>query len=95
MSTSYDPYDFNAYGLPDPLREPIDPLLALPDHPSGEWATAARRRPPQRIGHPRPARQDPGPAYFGSPVAGDPYPLLAEAQPAAASAAPRRSRTPT
>jgi putative serine protease PepD len=62
MSTSYDPW-----GLPpQQRREPLDPLLSLPDHPSGEWATAPRRGSP-RIGHPRPARHDDGPYLPDNP----------------------------
>jgi putative serine protease PepD len=67
MTTAYDPY-----GMPDQRREPLDPLLSLPDHPSGEWA---RPRPAQRVGHPRPARQ-PYLASYSSPAT---YPLVAEA----------------
>jgi putative serine protease PepD len=75
MSTSYDPYEAGPYGVPGQRREPIDPLLALPDHPSGEWATTARR--PPRVGHPRPARRDTGP-YLPSPAGSAVYPLVAE-----------------
>ncbi|HEV7961019.1 MAG TPA: S1C family serine protease [Actinoplanes sp.] len=77
MSTSYDPY-----GVPGQRREPLDPLLSLPDHPSGEWATAPRRA-PQRIGHPRPARGEVGP-YLPSASGNAPYALVAG--PAAAPA---------
>ena len=89
MSTSYDPW-----GMPPQDRpEPLDPLLSLPDHPSGEWA-APRRRTGPRIGHPRPARG----AYL-PPVSGnaylpvDPaYELVAE--PSLAPAVPKgRGRT--
>jgi putative serine protease PepD len=38
MSTAYDPS-----GVPRPRQRPIDPLLSLPDHPSGEWAAPPRR----------------------------------------------------
>ena len=69
MSTSYDPY-----GVPSRRREPLDPLLSLPDHPSGEWATAPRRA-PQRIGHPRPAREEVGP-YLPSASGNAPYALV-------------------
>jgi putative serine protease PepD len=50
VTTAYDPY-----GVPDQWREPLDPLLSLPDHPSGEWATMS----PRAVGHPRPARHYP------------------------------------
>jgi putative serine protease PepD len=53
VTTAYDPY-----GVPDQWREPLDPLLSLPDHPSGEWATMPPR-PPRAVGHPRPARPHP------------------------------------
>jgi putative serine protease PepD len=52
VTTAYDPY-----GAPDQWREPLDPLLSLPDHPSGEWATMPPR-PPRTVGHPRPARHE-------------------------------------
>ena len=86
MSTSYDPW-----GLPpQQRREPLDPLLSLPDHPSGEWATAPRR-PAPRIGHPRPARHEVGP-YLPS-ISGNPsYALVAE--PSGAPAA-RKGRSLT
>ena len=61
MTTAYDPY-----GVPDQWREPLDPLLSLPDHPSGEWATMSPRY-PRAVGHPRPARHSPS-AY---PVVAD------------------------
>jgi putative serine protease PepD len=70
MTTAYDPY-----GVPGPRRAPLDPLLSLPDHPSGEWATAPRAEP--RIGHPRPARRGPGP-HLASPTGAAPYPIVAE-----------------
>ncbi|MEU7902134.1 S1C family serine protease [Actinoplanes sp. NPDC049118] len=70
MTTAYDPF-----GAPIPRRQPRDPLLSLPDHPSGEWATASRAVP--RIGHPRPAREGAGP-HLASPTGGAPYPLVAE-----------------
>ncbi|AGL20183.1 S1C family serine protease [Actinoplanes sp. N902-109] len=73
MTTAYDPF-----GGPGQRRPPQDPLLSLPDHPSGEWATAARpSAPPPRIGHPRPARRDAGP-YLVSPTGGAPYPVVSE-----------------
>lgn len=77
MTTAYDPF-----GVPGQRRPPQDPLLSLPDHPSGEWATAARRPVPQaqsqpRVGHPRPARRDSGP-YLASPTGGAPFPVVAE-----------------
>lgn len=80
MSTSYDPWNLP----PQQRREPLDPLLSLPDHPSGEWAAMPPRRGSQRVGHPRPARRDsyPGPSGF-------PYDVVAEPAPAAA---PRRRR---
>ncbi|HEV8566354.1 MAG TPA: trypsin-like peptidase domain-containing protein [Actinoplanes sp.] len=69
MTTAYDPY-----GAPGQRREPLDPLLSLPDHPSGEWATSRRHTP--RVGHPRPARAaDP---YLVSPASSTAYPLVAE-----------------
>jgi putative serine protease PepD len=81
MSTAYDPY--GPHGAPGRRRLPPDPLLSLPDHPSGEWAAATRsptsELPPLQnahIGHPRPAR-DEGP-YLASPRGGDPYPLVSE-----------------
>ncbi|MFI5931089.1 S1C family serine protease [Actinoplanes sp. NPDC051494] len=73
MTTAYDPF-----GVPGQRRAPQDPLLSLPDHPSGEWATAARpAAPPPRIGHPRPARREPGP-YLASSAGGAPYALVSE-----------------
>ena len=69
MSTAYDPS-----GLPRPRQRPIDPLLSLPDHPSGEWATPIRSSP--RVGHPRPAGGD-GP-YLPSPTSGFGYPVVAD-----------------
>jgi len=85
MSTSYDPY-----GMPQQRREPLDPLLSLPDHPSGEWATAPRRA-PQRIGHPRPARRDVD-NYLPSMYGDEQYPLVAEPVIAAPVAPKGRSR---
>jgi len=86
MSTSYDPY-----GMPQHRREPLDPLLSLPDHPSGEWAAARRGAPPQQIGHPRPARNELG-DYLPSMYGGEPYALVSE--PAAAPLAqPGRTRS--
>ncbi|GAA2543574.1 hypothetical protein GCM10010435_09720 [Winogradskya consettensis] len=80
MTTAYDPY-----GVPGQRRAPHDPLLSLPDHPSGEWA--ATSYPPQpmpdidmgppRVGHPRPARRDSGP-YLVSPSGGAPFPVVSE-----------------
>jgi putative serine protease PepD len=67
MSTAYDPS-----GVPRPRQRPIDPLLSLPDHPSGEWA--APIRPAPRVGHPRPARID-GP-YLASQTSGFGYPVV-------------------
>jgi len=87
MSTSYDPY-----GMPQHRREPLDPLLSLPDHPSGEWAATQRRSAQQQIGHPRPARNELG-AYLPSMYGDDQYALVAE--PAAAPAVqkgPSRTR---
>jgi putative serine protease PepD len=75
VTTAYDPY-----GVPDQRREPLDPLLSLPDHPSGEWATRPPR-PAPRVGHPRPARQ--GIPYLASYSSPEAYPLVAEATPAA------------
>jgi S1-C subfamily serine protease len=69
MTTAYDPY-----GAPEQRRQPLDPLLSLPDHPSGEWATSRRHTP--RVGHPRPARAaDP---YLASAASSAVYPLVAE-----------------
>jgi putative serine protease PepD len=102
MSTSYDPW-----GSPPPQRrEPLDPLLSLPDHPSGEWAATPPRRIQQRVGHPRPARHDPYGAdpygnanradpnraelYGADPYALDPVPYPQVAERAAR--APRKSR---
>ncbi|WP_067504781.1 S1C family serine protease [Actinoplanes sp. TFC3] len=73
MTTAYDPF-----GGPGQRRQPQDPLLSLPDHPSGEWATAARPpAPPPRIGHPRPARREGGP-YLVSSTGGPAYPVVSE-----------------
>jgi putative serine protease PepD len=74
VSTAYDPY-----GVPDQRRQPLDPLLSLPDHPSGEWARPPRRT-PRAVGHPRPARE-PYLASYSSPYAPPQaaYPLVAEA----------------
>jgi putative serine protease PepD len=68
MTTAYDPY-----GVPDQRRQPVDPLLSLPDHPSGEWATAPDE--PARIGHPRPARH--GGPYLPSYTSDAAYPVVA------------------
>ena len=70
MTTAYDPF-----GVPGPRRPPQDPLLSLPDHPSGEWATA--RRPEPRFGHPRPASRF-GAPYLPSPTGAAPYPVVAD-----------------
>ena len=79
MTTAYDPN-----GVPRPRRPAQDPLLSLPDHPSGEWSTAPRVAPHEvpagafpRVGHPRPARLDGGP-FLAAPVAARPYPVVAE-----------------
>jgi putative serine protease PepD len=72
MTTAYDPY-----GAPDQRRQPADPLLSLPDHPSGEWATTPDN--PPRIGHPRPARH--GAPYLpsvASVASDDAYPVVAQ-----------------
>ena len=82
MSTSYDPW-----GLPpQQRREPLDPLLSLPDHPSGEWAATPPRRQQPRVGHPRPARHD--------PYAADPQFFATDPQPYAQirERAPRKGR---
>jgi putative serine protease PepD len=71
MTTAYDPF-----GVPGQRRPPQDPLLSLPDHPSGEWAATAPRTAP-RFGHPRPARQFTGP-YLPSPTGAAPYPVVAD-----------------
>ena len=68
MSTAYDPS-----GVPRPRQRPIDPLLSLPDHPSGEWAAPIR---PTRVGHPHPARID-GP-YLPSQTSGFGYPVISD-----------------
>ncbi|GAA3343411.1 hypothetical protein GCM10020358_42540 [Amorphoplanes nipponensis] len=70
MTTAYDPF-----GVPGPRRAPRDPLLSLPDHPSGEWATAPRPAP--RFGHPRPASQF-GTPYLPSPAGAAAYPVVAD-----------------
>ncbi|MDT5040110.1 MAG: hypothetical protein QOE51_1095 [Actinoplanes sp.] len=73
MSASYDPWGLppqqgDPWGLPQQQgREPLDPLLSLPDHPSGEFAATPPRRVQQRVGHPRPARD-----AYGDP-SGLPY----------------------
>jgi putative serine protease PepD len=86
MTTAYDPsgmpydprYDprFDS-GVPGPRRprdpRPQDPLLSLPDHPSGEWAAPIRTS----VGHPRPARVPGGP-YLVSQASSAAYPLVAE-----------------
>jgi putative serine protease PepD len=82
MSTSYDPW-----GMPQQRREPLDPLLALPDHPSGEWQSP--RRVP-RIGHPRPARVEYDP-FLPSVTGQDPYAVVSE--PAMVAPAARRRRS--
>ena len=78
MTTAYDPS-----GVPRPRRTPMDPLLSLPDHPSGEWSAAPRVSPrdlppamPQ-IGHPRPANLD-GDPFLASPFGAARYPVVAE-----------------
>ena len=70
MTTAYDPF-----GVPGPRRPPQDPLLSLPDHPSGEWATA--HRPEPRFGHPRPASRF-GAPYLPSPDGVAAYPVVAD-----------------
>jgi putative serine protease PepD len=64
VTTAYDPY-----GAPDQWRAPLDPLLSLPDHPSGEWATMPPRS-ARAVGHPRPAQHQP-----------IPYPVVADRTP--------------
>jgi putative serine protease PepD len=71
MTTAYDPF-----GVPGQRRPPQDPLLSLPDHPSGEWAATAPRSLP-RFGHPRPASQFSGP-YLASPTGTVRYPVVAD-----------------
>jgi putative serine protease PepD len=83
MTTAYDPF-----GVPGPHRAPLDPLLSLPDHPSGEWATAARPAP--RVGHPRPARRAPVASFLPSSTGGAPYPVVADLAARPAPPAPRR-----
>src|SRR5690349_11686260 len=70
MTTAYDPF-----GVPGPRRAPQDPLLSLPDHPSGEWATA--HRPVPRFGHPRPAVHATEP-YLPSSSGAASYPVVAD-----------------
>src|SRR3954468_5614228 len=70
MTTAYDPF-----GVPGPRRSPQDPLLSLPDHPSGEWATAPRPSP--RFGHPRPAARPPA-QYLPSATGVTAYPVVAD-----------------
>src|SRR5687768_11595570 len=70
MTTAYDPY-----GVPGPRRLPQDPLLSLPDHPSGEWATAPRTAP--RFGHPRPASEF-GDPFLSLPTGDAAYPVVAD-----------------
>ena len=71
MTTAYDPF-----GVPGPRRAPQDPLLSLPDHPSGEWAATTPRTAP-RFGHPRPASRFDGP-YLPSPNGAVRYPVVAD-----------------
>jgi len=71
MTTAYDPF-----GVPGPRRAPQDPLLSLPDHPSGEWAATTPRTAP-RFGHPRPASRFDGP-YLPSPNGTVRYPVVAD-----------------
>src|SRR4051794_36974101 len=86
MANAYDrDYDRDTSGgIRFPPQRPSDPLLSLPDHPSGEWAAPIR----PRIGHPRPARR-PEP-YLPSPSGAYGYPVVSEPEPARAS----RTRTP-
>jgi len=70
MTTAYDPF-----GVPGPRRAPRDPLLSLPDHPSGEWATSPR--PVPKFGHPRPAGQF-GTPYLVPPAGAAAYPVVAD-----------------
>ncbi len=86
MGNAYDrDYDRDTGGhVRFPQERPTDPLLSLPDHPSGEWAAPIR---PQ-VGHPRPARR-PEP-YLPSASGPYGYALVSE-QPAVRV---RRSRTP-
>jgi putative serine protease PepD len=86
MENAYDrDYDRDTSGgIRFPRQRPQDPLLSLPDHPSGEWAAPIR----PRVGHPRPARR-PEP-YLPSASGAYGYPLVSE-QP---SIRVRRTRTP-
>jgi putative serine protease PepD len=86
MENAYDrDYDHDTSGgIRFPRQRPTDPLLSLPDHPSGEWAAPIR----PRVGHPRPARR-PEP-YLPSASGPYGYPLVSE-QPAVRV---RRTRTP-
>jgi len=70
MTTAYDPY-----GMPGPRRLPQDPLLSLPDHPSGEWSTSPRTVP--RFGHPRPASEF-GDPFLSLPTGDAAYPVVAD-----------------
>lgn len=70
MTTAYDPF-----GMPGPRRLPQDPLLSLPDHPSGEWATSPRTAP--RFGHPRPANEF-SDLFLPSPDGDAAYPVVAD-----------------
>ncbi|GGL06589.1 S1C family serine protease [Mangrovihabitans endophyticus] len=85
MTTGFDMHG-DGFGR----RRPADPLLSLPDHPSGEWAAPMRPRP---AGHPRPARfGDPYPSMFEPPQpapAPVPEPMAA---PTGAARPPRRAR---
>src|SRR4051794_3389635 len=76
MDNAYD----DPSGIRFPRQRPVDPLLSLPDHPSGEWAAPIRPTPsrsgPPRVGHPRPARAS-GP-YLRSPASPYAYPVVAD-----------------
>jgi putative serine protease PepD len=86
MENGYDrDYDHDTSGgIRFPRQRPTDPLLSLPDHPSGEWAGPIR----PRVGHPRPARR-PEP-YLPSASGAYGYPLVSDQAPPRV----RRSRTP-
>jgi putative serine protease PepD len=86
MSTSFDPWGLppqqgDPWGLPPRQgREPLDPLLSLPDHPSGEWAATPQRQ----VGHPRPARD----AYAAA--SGLPYDMMSDPEPLPFAGRPAR-----
>jgi putative serine protease PepD len=86
MGNAYDrDYDRDTSGgIRFPRQRPTDPLLSLPDHPSGEWSAPIR----PRVGHPRPARR-PEP-FLPSSSGAYGYPVVSDPGPAATG----RTRTP-